>query len=69
VGNESHHITILDEKDNILYNKKVFHKLNEFTESIKQFKKIEKKEKGEISFALEKSRESSHLTFIRIQQF
>ena len=53
VGSESHHITILDEKDHILYNKKVSHKLNEFTESIKQFKKIERKEKGEISFALE----------------
>jgi len=53
VGSESHHITILDEEDQILYNQKVSHKLNEFTESIKQFKKIEKKEKGEISFALE----------------
>jgi len=53
VGSESHHITILDEEDHILYNQKVSHKLNEFTESVKQFKKIEKKEKGEISFALE----------------
>ena len=53
VGSESHHITILDEEDHILYNQKVSHKLNEFTESIKQFKKIERKEKGEISFALE----------------
>jgi len=53
VGSESHHITILDEEDHILYNQKVSHKINEFTESIKQFKKIEKKEKGEISFALE----------------
>jgi len=44
VGSESHHITILDEKDHILYNKKVSHKLNEFTKSIKQFKKIERKE-------------------------
>jgi len=53
VGSESHHITILDEEDNVLYNKKVAHKLNEFAESIKLFKQIEKKEKGEISFALE----------------
>ena len=53
VGSESHHIIILDDKDNVLYNQKVAHKLNEFTENIKQFKKIEKKEKGEISFALE----------------
>ena len=53
VGSASHHITILDEEDHILYNQKVSHKLNEFTESIKQFKKIERKEKGVISFALE----------------
>ena len=53
VGSESHHITILDEEDHILYNQKVSHQINEFTESIKQFKRIEKKEKGVISFALE----------------
>jgi len=53
VGSKSHHITILDEEDHILYNQKVSHKINEFTESIKKFKKIEKKEKGVISFALE----------------
>ena len=53
VGSESHHITILDEEDHILYNQKVAHKLNEFTESIKLFKQIERKEGGKISFALE----------------
>jgi len=53
VGSESHHVTILDEEDNVLYNKKISHKINEFAESINLFKKIEKKEKGEISFALE----------------
>ncbi len=53
VGSESHHITILDEEDKVLYNEKVAHKLNEFAESIKLFKQIEKKEGGKISFALE----------------
>ena len=53
VGSEFHHIIILDEEDNFLYNQKVAHKLNEFTESIKLFRKIEKKEGGKISFALE----------------
>jgi len=53
VGSESHHILILDEEDNVLYNQKVAHKLNEFAESIKLFKQIEKKEGGKISFALE----------------
>lgn len=46
VGSESHHITILDEEDHILYNQKVAHKIN-------KFRKIEKKEGGKISFALE----------------
>jgi len=53
IGCESHHIIILDEEDNFLYNQKVAHKLNEFTENIKVFKQIEKKEGGKISFALE----------------
>jgi len=53
VGSESHHILILDEEDNVLYNQKVAHKLNEFAESIKLFKQIERKEGGKISFALE----------------
>jgi transposase len=53
VGSESHHITILDEEDNVLYNKKISHKLNEFSENINLFRKIEKKEGGKISFALE----------------
>ena len=53
VGSESHHITILDEEDKVLYNEKVAHKLHEFAESIKLFKQIEKKEGGKISFALE----------------
>ena len=53
VGSESHHIFILDDEDNVLYNQKVAHKLNEFTENIKLFKQIEKKEGGKISFALE----------------
>jgi transposase len=53
VGSESHHVTILDEEDNVLYDQKISHKINEFTESIKQFRKIGRKEKGVISFALE----------------
>ncbi|MHC2995149.1 MAG: IS110 family transposase [Candidatus Atribacteria bacterium] len=53
VGCESHHIIILDEEDNVLYNKKISHKLNEFTENIKLFKQLEKQEKGKLSFALE----------------
>jgi len=46
VGSESHHIIILDEEDNFLYNQKVAHKLNEFTENIKLFKQIGNKTRG-----------------------
>ncbi len=53
VGSESHHIIILDEEDNFLYNQKVAHKINEFTENIKLFKRLEKQEGGKLSFALE----------------
>jgi transposase len=53
VGSESHHIIILDEKDNFLYNKKISHRISEFTENIKLFKQLEKQEKGKLSFALE----------------
>jgi transposase len=53
VGSESHHITILDEEDNVLYNKKISHRINEFMENIKLFRKLEKQERGTLSFALE----------------
>jgi len=53
IGSESHHVIILDEEDNVLYNKKISHKLNEFTENIKLFRQLEKQERGKLSFALE----------------
>ena len=53
VGSGSHHIIILDEKDNFLYNKKISHRINEFTENIKLLRKLEKQERGKISLALE----------------
>jgi activator of 2-hydroxyglutaryl-CoA dehydratase len=53
VGSESHHIIILDEEDKVLYNQKISHRINEFTENIKLFKQLEKQERGKISFALE----------------
>jgi activator of 2-hydroxyglutaryl-CoA dehydratase len=64
IGSESHHVTILDEEDNVLYNKKISHKINEFAENINLFRKIEKKEGGKISFALEGERTAivPHLT-------
>ncbi|PKP59889.1 hypothetical protein CVT91_06005 [Candidatus Atribacteria bacterium HGW-Atribacteria-1] len=34
VGSGSHHILILDDEDNVLYNKKISHRINEFAENI-----------------------------------
>jgi len=69
IGCESHHILILDEEDNVLYNQKVAHKLNEFAETIKLFKQIERKEGGKISFALEgKNGYSAPLDWILLTQ-
>jgi len=53
VGSGSHHILILNEEDNVLYNKKISHRINEFAENINLFKQMEKRERGKISFALE----------------
>ena len=53
VGSGSHHILILDDEDNVLYNKKISHRINEFAENINLFKQMEKRERGKISFALE----------------
>jgi len=47
IGSVSHHITILDEEDHILYNQKVSHNLNEFRKTINNLKDREKeKEKS-----------------------
>ena len=68
-GSESHHITILDDEDHILYNQKVAHQLSEFAESIKLFKQIEKQEGGKLSFALEgKNGYSAPLDRILLEQ-
>jgi len=65
IGSESHHIIILDDEDNVLYNKKISHRINEFTENIKLFRKIEKQEGGKLSFALE-GKNGYSATFDRI---
>jgi len=69
IGSESHHITILDEEDNVLYNKKISHKINEFTENTNLFKQLEKQERGKLSFALEgKNGHSTPLDRILLNQ-
>ena len=69
IGCEFHHIIILDEEDNVLYNKKISHRINEFTENINLFKQMEKRERGKLSFALEgKNGHSAPLDRILLDQ-
>jgi len=56
VGCESHHILILDEEDNVLYNQKVAHKLNEFAKSMNLFKQMEKRRRKDFLCLRKKER-------------
>ena len=53
IGSEHHHVIIMDEGERILYDQKIAHRFSEFDRAVKEFKEIEKKEGGEISFAIE----------------
>lgn len=44
---------ILDDQEQVLYQKKLAHNLGEMTETMKELKYLEKKEKAQLSFALE----------------
>ncbi len=53
IGSESHHVIIMDGNGKVLYDRKVAHKFREFREVIGEFRGIEEREQGEITFALE----------------
>ena len=53
IGRDFHHLIILDEKEQILYQKKIPHHLGEMKETMKQLTCLKKKEKAQLSFALE----------------
>jgi len=53
IGSEQHHVIILNEEDKILYDRKVAHRFSEFHQAIKEFREIEAREKGVITFAIE----------------
>lgn len=53
IGRSYHQLIILNEKEQILYQKTLPHQLREMTETMKQLKNLEKKEKAQLSFALE----------------
>jgi len=53
VGSEQHHVIIMNDKEEMLYDRKVAHKFSEFYEAIEEFREIEAKEKVTITFAME----------------
>ena len=53
IGKDTHHVIILDEKEEIIYQKLIPHLLGEMKQIIKELKCLEKKEKARLSFALE----------------
>lgn len=53
IGSESHHVIIMDGTGKVLYDRKVAHKFSKFLEAIGEFRGIEEKQRGEITFAIE----------------
>ena len=53
VGSERHHVVIMNDKDEILYDREVMHKFSGFHEAIEEFRKIEAREDVTITFAME----------------
>ncbi len=53
IGSESHHVIIMDDNGTILYDRKVAHRFSKFLEAIGEFRGIEEKQRGEITFAIE----------------
>ncbi|CAD7776913.1 Transposase [Candidatus Methanoperedenaceae archaeon GB37] len=53
IGSDNHHIIIMDDEEQILYDQKIAHKFSEFYKAVREFREIEKREGGIISFAIE----------------
>ena len=53
IGSESHHVIIMDGNGKVLCDRKVAHRFREFHEAIGEFKEIEERQQGEITFAIE----------------
>lgn len=53
IGSEHHHVIIMGDEERILYDQKVSHKFSEFHRAVKEFREIEEREGGKVSFAIE----------------
>ena len=55
IGRYTHQLIILNEKEQVLYQKKLAHNLGEMKQTMKELKDLEKKEQAQLSFVLEGS--------------
>lgn len=53
VGSERHHVIIITDTGNVLYDRKVEHRFSELKEAVMEFRAIERREHGKITFAIE----------------
>lgn len=53
IGSENHHVIIMDDTGQVLYDRKVAHRFSEFREVIGEFRGIATSQQGEITFAIE----------------
>lgn len=53
IGSESHHVIIMDDDSKVLLDRKISHRFSEFDEAIVEFKGIEERQQGKITFAIE----------------
>ena len=53
IGGDFHHMIILDDQEQVIYQKKLAHNLAEMTETMKELKSLQKKQKARLSFVLE----------------
>jgi transposase len=53
IGSEEHHVIIMNDKEKILYDRKIAHKFSKFYEAIEEIREIEGREKVTVEFAME----------------
>lgn len=53
IGSENHHVIIMDDTGQVLYDRKVAHRFSEFREVIGEFRGIATSQQREITFAIE----------------
>jgi transposase len=53
IGSEFHHVIVINDEGEVLYDKKVLHRFSKFNEAVRELKAMEKRTRGKIAFGLE----------------